>query len=79
MIPVRCRGCGRQIGVATDVHNGVYCDEVCAQFEPASPMLARDDVVVLLDRMGVNRDVLAAEFSITKQRVSQIVAKGMAA
>lgn len=75
MIPVRCRGCGRQIGVATDVHNAVFCDEVCSLFEPTSPMAARDDVVVLLDRLGVNREVLAAEFDITKQRVSQIVSR----
>lgn len=75
LIPVRCRGCMRQVGVATDVHNAVYCDEACAEFEPASAMAARDDVVVLLDRLGVNRDVLAAEFDITKQRVSQIVSR----
>ena len=73
MNAVRCRGCGRQLGVATDVHNGVWCDEVCALFEPASPVSARDDAIVLLDRLGVDRETLATEFDITKQRVSQIV------
>lgn len=75
MIAVRCRGCGRQIGAATDVHNGVYCCEVCSFFEPMSPMAARDDIIVLLDRLDVSRDVLASEFDITKQRVSQIVSR----
>lgn len=73
MIAVRCRGCGRQIGAATDVHNGVYCDEICSLFEPMSPMAARDDAIVLLDKQGVDRETLAGEFGITKQRVSQIV------
>lgn len=73
---VRCRGCRRMIGVATDVHNGVYCDDpTCVFFEPASPVADRDDVIVLLDKMGVDRETLATEFGITKQRISQIVQK----
>lgn len=73
MLPVRCRGCRRLLGVATDTHNGVYCDEKCTQLPPASKHDWRDDIIVLLDRALVDRQTIASHFSITKQRVSQIV------
>ena len=73
MLDVRCRGCRRKIGVATDTHNGVYCDEACTQLPPASPNDWRNDLIVLLDRNHIDRQTIAAEFNITKQRVSQIV------
>lgn len=73
MFPVRCRGCRRKVGVATDMHNGVYCEERCASLPPASANDWRDDLIVLLDRDNVDRQTIAAKFSITKQRVSQIV------
>lgn len=75
MLPVRCRGCRRRLGVATDVHNGVYCAEVCTVLPPASANDARDDLIVLLDRIGHDRQSVAEEFQLTKQRVSQIVQK----
>lgn len=73
MLAVRCRGCRRRLGVATDTHNGVYCDEQCAELPPASAHDWRDDLIVLLDRDNVDRQTIAAQFDITKQRVSQIV------
>lgn len=73
MLPVRCRGCSRQLGVANDTHNGVYCEERCTELPHASKFDWRDDLIVLLDRELVDRQTIAAQFSITKQRVSQIV------
>jgi len=55
------------------MHNGVYCDERCAELPPASANDWRDDLIVLLDRRNVDRQTTAAKFTITKQRVSQIV------
>lgn len=72
---VRCRGCRRQLGVATDVHNGVYCDPVCTLLPPASANDARDDLIVLLALGGTDRQAIADEFDLTKQRVSQVIQK----
>ena len=70
---MRCRGCLQRIGIATDVHNGVYCGEVCTLLPPASRNDWRDDLIVLLDTDNVDRQIIADCFGITKQRVSQIV------
>lgn len=75
MLAVRCRGCTRQLGVATDVHNGVYCEPRCTTLPPASANDARDDLIVLLNGIGHDRQSIAEEFQLTKQRVSQIVQK----
>jgi hypothetical protein len=75
VLAVRCRGCRRQVGVATDVHNGVYCEPVCTVLPPASANDARDDLIVLLDVFGHDRQSIAEEFQLTKQRVSQVVQK----
>jgi hypothetical protein len=78
VISVRCRGCRRQVGVATDIHNGVYCDQQCTMLPPASPNDARDDVIVLLVADGTDRQTVADTFGLTKQRVSQVLQKAVA-
>jgi hypothetical protein len=57
------------------VHNGVYCEPVCTVLPPASANDARDDLIVLLDVFGHDRQSIAEEFQLTKQRVSQVVQK----
>lgn len=78
MTPIRCRGCRRQIGVASDVHNGVYCSEVCANDIPAGVNEDRDAIIELLVRTGTERVVVAKEFGLTKQRLSQVLSKRLA-
>lgn len=77
-VDVRCRGCRRRIGVASDVHNGVYCEPLCATLPPAGANDARDDLIVLFDRLGIDRQTISAEFDITKQRVSQVLQRAVA-
>ena len=78
MTPLRCRGCRRQIGVATDVVNGAYCTEMCATDIPAGVNEDRDSVIELLVRTGTDRTTVAKEFGLTKQRLSQVLSKRMA-
>ena len=75
MTPLRCRGCRRQIGVATDVVNGVYCSELCAADIPAAFHEDRDAVIEILVRTGTERATITQEFGITKQRLSQVLAR----
>lgn len=78
MTPVRCRGCRRRIGVANDAHNGVYCNERCANDLPAGVNEDRDDLIVLMTQLGTARVDLIKEFGLTKQRLSQVLSKRMA-
>jgi hypothetical protein len=75
MTPLRCRGCRRQLGVAADVHNGVYCSEMCATDTPAGVNQDRDDLIQLLAATGTPRTTIISEFGITKQRLSQVLSK----
>lgn len=79
MTPIRCRGCRRQIGVASDVHNGVYCNEVCADDIPAGANEDRDATIELLVRIGTDRATIGKEFGLTKQRLSQVLSKRLVA
>lgn len=67
----------RCLGRASDQHNGVYCEQVCTLLPPAGTNNWRDDLIVLLDLRDVDRQVIADEFGITKQRVSQIVMRSI--
>lgn len=71
--PVRCRGCKRQVGLATGVHNGVFCDEACRDDIPATEYEGRDAIISLLAARGTARSALGAEFDLSKQRISQIL------
>ena len=70
---VRCRGCKKQLGISTGVHNGVYCSMECKNDIPATEHEGRDSVISLLSAMGTDRSTLVSEFGLTKQRISQIL------
>lgn len=73
LLPLRCRGCGRKFGVADSPHYKVFCEERCAEDFPVFSQELRDAHVVALSRLKWKAARIAKEFSITRQRVQQIV------
>lgn len=79
MTPVHCRGCRRQIGVHPHGEpSGVYCTEMCADDIPAGLNEDRDALIEILVRTGTDRATVTKTFGLTKQRLSQVLAKRMA-
>ena len=71
---VRCRGCGRSVGLANSAKYTVYCDSLCAEDYPLTNDEERDDLILALTLdLGRSRAELSALFGITRQRVDQIV------
>lgn len=73
LIPVRCRGCHRQIGVGPS-NPRVFCDAWCAADYPTVREEARDAIIeaIYLDK-GILKPLLAQRFGMSRQRVDQII------
>ena len=75
LIDVRCRGCGRRLGVAREPRYRVYCDAFCATDPPANDNEARDAVIELLEQRGWTHERIATRLGLSRQRVAQILAQ----
>lgn len=72
-LDVRCRGCGRMLGVAPADFR-VYCDRLCAEDFPAVAAEARDALIEGIFHMrSPAKAVIAKSFGISRQRVDQIL------
>ena len=72
-VTVHCRGCHRQIGVATNNY-AVYCSPFCADQPTASAEEERDSAIEWLTRSkGFTPTQIAVRFGLTRQRVHQIL------
>lgn len=71
---VNCRGCGRLVGYVErqSSHAPIYCSIICMVDIPISENEERDAMIELLTKKFPHTQV-AKMFSITRQRVSQIV------
>lgn len=75
MEDVRCRGCGRLLGVAPTDYR-IYCDEQCASDFPALAAEGRDALIeAVFQTKSSNKAGIARDFGISRQRVDQILAQ----
>lgn len=73
MVEVRCRGCGRLLGVAPADFR-IYCDQMCAEDYPAVTAESRDALIEAVFQMrSPAKAVIAKSFGISRQRVDQIL------
>jgi hypothetical protein len=75
LVEVRCRGCGRRLGVAKK-DAPLYCDEMCAEDFPAVSTEARDALMEAVYLSGqYTYDRLGVMFNFTRQRAAQVITR----
>lgn len=75
LVEVRCRGCGRMVGLGKK-DAPLYCDEMCFNDFPAVSTEARDALIEAVYYKGrYTFDRLGEMFHFTRQRAQQIVSK----
>ena len=73
LVEVRCRGCGRLLGVAPADFR-IYCDEQCADDFAAVAEEARDALIeTIYQTKSPAKAALARSFDLSRQRVDQIL------
>lgn len=73
LVEVRCRGCGRLLGVAPADFR-IYCDEQCADDFAAVTEEARDALIeTIYQTRSPAKAAIAKAFGLSRQRVDQIL------
>ena len=73
LLTVKCRGCHRQVGVSSKDYP-VYCSPWCADQPSATSDEERDSLIEALARIRhLTPTQIAVRFSLTRQRVHQIL------
>jgi len=74
LVPVRCRGCGRQFGLGTGPPGvRVYCSLECAYAGPLGENERRNHLIRSLVACGWTTAKVADRFGISRQRVNQML------
>lgn len=75
-IPLHCHGCGRRFGFSkaeSTLVRHMYCSDACIKDFPVRDHEERDSLILELHRRGRTYEEIADLFSISKQRVGQIM------
>lgn len=73
IVPLNCRGCGRECAYANNKYHKVFCAPWCAVEPPALPNEERDDLLMVLHARGWDPGRLSARFNVSRQRTHQIL------
>lgn len=73
MVEVRCRGCGRYLGIGRQDWR-MYCDSMCADDFPAVVAEGRDALIEAMHQArSTPKAALGRQFGLSRQRVDQIL------